>query len=96
MIGGMAIPDIYTGDIFRFADLCIDAGFFAGFRGKHYVLLLVWENTERCVIRRAMANAVLPRPCRVWICKGRLRRLLGDSHCLPADLSSGVLPPYIV
>ncbi|MBA7709158.1 hypothetical protein ES703_118070 [subsurface metagenome] len=91
----MTGPDIYSAVIFRLADLCIEAGFFPGLDDKRYVLLLVFEGTSRCEIRRADVDCLLPRPCRVWLAKGRSLFLLGDSHSLPADLSCGVSPPYI-
>lgn len=91
----MAGPDIFTSDIFRLADLCIEAGFFPGLEDWRYVLLLRFEGGPRVEIRRAHVNCLLPGPCRVWLAKGGRRFLLGDSHSLPADLSSGVRPPYI-
>lgn len=91
----MAGPDIYTADIFRFADLCIEAGCFPGLDDKHYVLLLNFEGTPRCEIRRAYVSFRLPGPCRVWLAKGSSRFLLGDSHICPADLSEGVRPPFL-
>lgn len=91
----MAALDIYTRDIFGFADLCIEAGFFPRLDDGHYVLLLSFEGMERCEIRRADGDCLLPSPCRVWLVKGRSLFLLGDSHSLPADLSGGVGPPYV-
>ena len=91
----MTRSGIYTSDIFRFADLCIAAGCFPGLDDKHYILLLGFEGVPRCEIRRAYVDCCLPGPCRVSLAKGSSRFLLGDSHCLPADLSSGVRPPYI-
>jgi len=91
----MAGPDNSTGFIFAFADACIDRGYFPGFQTKHYVLLLVWDGKEKCIVLREMVSAVLPMPCRVWLCKGRLRRLLGDSLSLPAVPPDDVLPPYL-
>lgn len=91
----MTGPDIYTADIFRLANLCIESGFFPGLEDGHYVLWLVFEGGKSCEIRRVHVNFVLPRPCRVWCMKGKKRYLLGDSHSLPADLSSGVRPPYV-
>ena len=92
--GIMAGPDIFTADIFRLADLCIQEGLFPGFEDWRYVLLLRFEGGARCEVRRAGVNAVLPMPCRVWIAKGGKRLLLGDSHSLPGDLSDGVCPPF--
>lgn len=91
----MTALDIHTRDIFRFADVCIEAGFFPSLDDGHYVLLLSFEGMERCEIRRAYEGCVLPGPCRVWLAKGKSLFLLGDSHSLPADLSCGVGPPYI-
>lgn len=91
----MTGPDIYTKDIFFLADACIEAGCFLGLEDRHFVLFLVFGRTERCEIRRAYVSFRLPRPCRVWVCKGKLRYLLGDSHVLPLDLSDGVRPPFL-
>jgi len=87
-------PGIYTDDIFRLVDLCIDAGWFSPLSDKIYVLLLIWDGDNRCRVHRRQVTAVLPTPCRVWLVKGRTRYLLGDSDALPADLSAGVWPPY--
>lgn len=95
-----------TGEIFSFGDLCIGAGHFPGLEDRRYALLLVFAPGKssptfsqdvfyRCEIRRDMVSALLPRPCRVWVVKGSVRHLLGDSDLLPVDLSSGVGPPYI-
>lgn len=94
-MGSMAGPDIFTGDIFAFADLCINAGFFGALGDKHYVLLLRFWPKKGCEVRRADLNFPLPSPCRVWLAKGQRRFLLGDSHSLPADLSAGVAPPFL-
>ena len=91
----MAGPDIYTKELFALADMCISAGYFPGLEDWRYVLLLRYLDGPRCEIRRAMVNCRLPMPCRVWLCKGRKRFLLGDSHCLPGDLADGVRPPFI-
>ncbi|MBA7656941.1 hypothetical protein ES703_64870 [subsurface metagenome] len=91
----MTGPDIHSADIFRFADLCIEAGFFPGLEDGHYVLLLKFEGLERCEIRRAYCNFLLPRPGRVWLAKGKKRFLLGDSHICPVDLSAGCRPPFL-
>lgn len=91
----MTGPDIYTSDIFRLADLCIQGGLVPGFEDWRYVLLLRFEGGPRCEIRRAHVNCLLPGPCRVWLAKGKRRFLLGDSHSLPGDLPPGVSPPYI-
>ena len=91
----MARPDIFTADIFRLADLCIEAGFCPGLEEKHYVLVLYPEWGFSAVVRRAELNFPLPRPCRVWLVRGKVRLLLGDSASLPADLSAGVGPPFV-
>jgi len=91
----MTGPDIYTSSIFRLVDLCIQDGLFPGVEDWRYVLLLKYEGGPLCEIRRAHVDCRLPGPCRVWLAKGSRRFLLGDSHSLPADLSSGVRPPYI-
>jgi len=90
----MTAPDIFTADIFRLADLCIEEGCFPGFEDGHYVLLLQFWPKKTCEIRRSMVNFPLPYPCRVWLAKGKIRFFLGDSHVLPADLSAGVRPPF--
>ena len=91
----MTRPDIFTSSIFAFADLCIEAGFFPALADKHYVLILRFWPRKGCEIRRAQIDFLLPSPCRVWLAKGTVRLLLGDSHSLPADLSAGVPPPFL-
>lgn len=91
----MTGPDIYTSDIFRFADLCIEAGFFPGLEDGRYVLLLRFSGGFRADAHRGDDRCRLPSPCRVWLVKGGRICLLGDSHSLPGDLSCGVRPPYI-
>lgn len=86
---------IYTADIFRLADALIEAGYFPGLEDRKYCLILRDTGTECWTIRRKQASCVLPKPFRVWIVKGRTQCLLGDSGSLPADLSSGVSPPYL-
>jgi hypothetical protein len=86
---------VKTEDIFRFVDLCIQEGYFPEINDFHYALLLVWGDGSKCEIRRAMVSVLLPTPCRVWLVKGRIIHLLGESFLLPLDLSSGVGPPYI-
>lgn len=90
----MARPGIYTADIFRVADGLIEAGYFPGLSDKQYILLLIWDGGYRCEVHRKQVSAILPTSCRVWLVKGRTRYLLGESSCLPADLSEGVGPPY--
>ncbi|MBA7690477.1 hypothetical protein ES703_99005 [subsurface metagenome] len=84
-----------SADIFRIADLCIEAGYFPGLEDGWYALRLVFEGDFGAVIHRRQVNCVLPRPCRIWLVKGRICRLLGDTASLPADLSAGVWPPFI-
>ena len=91
----MAGPDIFTGSIFALADLCIEAGFFPGLADGRYVLLLRFWPGKKCEIHRAQLSFPLPSPCRVWLAKGNKAFLLGDSHSLPADLSAGVMPPFL-
>jgi len=86
---------IYTADIFRFGDLCIEAGYFPGLEDRVYVLLLVWTGANTVKIHREQVSCVLPTPCRCWLVKGRIRHLLGYSDSLPADLSAGVSPPFL-
>lgn len=80
--------------IFTLADLCIEAGFFPALSGKSYVLGLVMATTKRAIIHRKEVSFRLHCPCRVWLMSGKINQLLGDSHALPADLSSGVRPPW--
>ena len=93
--GIMTRSDIFTADIFRLADLCIEAGFFPGLEDGQYVLLLRFEGGFRADAHRGDDRCLLPSPCRVWLVKGPRICLLGDSASLPADLSAGVRPPYI-
>ena len=83
-----------TQDIWDVADACIEAGFFPGLVGKRYVLGLRMPGSRRAVIHREHVFFRLHLPCRVWLLSGKIRVLLGDSHALPGDLSSGVRPPY--
>ena len=87
-------PVIYTADIFKVADLCIEAGYFPGLEDRRYILLLRWLTGPSCEIHRKQVSCVLPLTCRVWLVKGTYRYLLGDSDALPADLSDGVSPPF--
>lgn len=91
----MTRSGIYSSDIFKVADACIEMGCFPRFEDKHYVLLLSVEGMPSCEVRRAHVDFLLPGPCRIWLAKGARRFLLGDSHSLPADLSCGVRPPYV-
>lgn len=86
---------IYTADIFRLADLLIEAGYFPKLEGKVYCLILRETGTECWTIHRRQASCVLPKSYRVWLVKGRTQCLLGDSDALPADLSAGVSPPFL-
>lgn len=83
-----------TKDIFELADLCIEAGFFPKLSGQGYVLGLEVPNCGRAIIHRAEVSFRLHIPCRVWLMSGKVCLLLGDSHALPADLSSGIRPPW--
>lgn len=83
-----------TQDIWDIADLCIEAGFFPGLVGQRFVLGLEVPGTGRAILHRAEISFRLHCPCRVWLMSGRRSFLLGDSHALPGDLSSGVRPPY--
>lgn len=83
-----------TADIFRLADLCIEAGYFPALSGKCYVLGLEVSVTNRAIIHRKEVSFLLGIPCRVWLMSGSVTILLGDSHALPADLSSGTRPPW--
>jgi len=83
-----------TQDIWDIADACIEAGLFPGLVGQRFVLGLEIRGAERAIIHRADVSFRLFLPCRVWLMSGRRCFLLGDSHALPGDLSSGVRPPY--
>lgn len=86
---------IFSYDIWAFADICVEAGLCRGFEDKHYILLMMFHPRKRAEIRRGHVNFLLPSPCRVWLCKGKKRFFLGDSHALPVDLSAGVSPPFL-
>ena len=86
---------MFTSDIFRLADLCIDAGYYPGLEDLRYIVLLRSSGRDRAEIRRADPDEALPSPCRVWLVKGPLCKLLGDSAALPADLSAEVRPPFL-
>ena len=83
-----------TSDIWRLADLCIEAGYFPRLTGRRFVLGLEVPGARRAILHREQVPFRLRCPCRVWLLSGRIRVLLGDSHALPGDLSSGVRPPY--
>ncbi len=83
-----------TQDIWDLADGCIEAGFFPRLAGQRFVLGLEVPGTERAIVHRVEVSFRLFLPCRVWLMSGRKCFLLGDSHALPGDLSSGVRPPY--
>lgn len=80
--------------LWKLADLCIEAGYFPGLVGQRFVLGLERPGTERAIIHRGHVSFRLWTPCRVWLLSGRIRVLLGDSHALPGDLSSGIRPPW--
>ncbi len=83
-----------TEEIWLLADACIESGFFPLLAGRRFVLGLVIPGTERAIIRREDVSFRIGFPCRVWLLSGKIRFLLGDSHALPGDLSSGVRPPW--
>ncbi len=85
---------MYTKEIFDLADLCIEAGYYPSLTGQRFVLGLDRLGCRRAIIHRGDLWFRLSFPCRVWLLSGRERFLLGDSHALPGDLSSGVRPPY--
>jgi len=83
-----------TQQIWDLADACIEAGYLPGLAGRRFVLGLEIPGTERAVIHRKEVSFRIGFPCRVWLLSGKIRFLLGDSHALPGDLSSGVRPPW--
>ncbi len=83
-----------TDFIWKLADSCIEAGFFPGLVGQRFILGLDVPGTGRAILRREEISFRLFSPCRVWLMSGRMCFLLGDSHALPGDLSSGVRPPW--
>lgn len=83
-----------TEQIWDLVDLCIEAGFFPLLVGRKFVLGLEFQGVGRAIIHRTEISFRLFHPCRVWLMSGRKCFLLGDSHALPGDLSSGVRPPY--
>lgn len=88
-------PGMFTEYIFKVADSCVESGCFPGLEDQRYALLLIFGVDSRAEIHRADVNCALPAPCRVWIVKGRLRYLLGDSASLPGDVPCAVRPPYV-
>ena len=87
-------PDMSTQEIWELADSCIEAGFFPRLAGRRFVLGLEIPGTGRAVLHRDHVSFRLHCPCRVWLMSGGICFLLGDSHALPGDLTSGVRPPY--
>lgn len=83
-----------TDFIWKLADSCIEAGYFPEFVGRKFVLGMEIQGCGRAIIHREQVSFRLFTPCRVWMMSGRIRVLLGDSHALPGDLSSGVRPPW--
>ena len=83
-----------TKDIWDLADACVEAGFFPALAGERFVLGLEVPGGERAILHRAEVWFRLFIPCRVWLMSGRKCYLLGDSHALPGDLSSGTRPPW--
>ena len=87
-------PDMTTEQIWALADSCIEAGFCPVRAGRRFVLGLEIPGAERAIIHRKEVSFRVGFPCRVWLLSGKIRFLLGDSHALPGDLSSGVRPPW--
>ncbi len=83
-----------TQDIWDIADACIESGFFPLLVGRRFVLGLEIPGTERAIIHRKEVSFRIGFPCRVWLLSGKICFLLGDSHALPGDLSSGTRPPW--
>lgn len=83
-----------TEHLWYLADACIEAGYFPGLVGQRFVLGMEVRGTGRAIIHRNHVAFRLHCPCRVWLMSGKIRVLLGDSHALPGDLSSGVRPPW--
>ena len=86
---------IYTADIFKLADLLIEAGYYPELEDRRYILVLRSTGSECWTIRREQVSCSLPKHYRVWLVKGKVQHLLGESDALPADLSAGVSPPYL-
>ncbi len=87
-------PDMKSTDLFALVDLCIEAGFYPLLAGRRYVLGLQVQPAVRAILHREHECVTLASPCRVWVMRGDLCYLLGDSHALPGDLSSGTRPPW--
>jgi len=85
---------MYTSDIWKLADLCIETGFFSSLAGRRFVLGLDVPGTGRGIIHRSDVDFRLHGPCRVWLLSGKKHVLLGDSSALPGDLADGVRPPF--
>lgn len=85
---------MYSMDLFVLVDSCIEAGYFPRLVGRRFVLGLEVQGTGRAILHRDHDNFRFHFPCRVWVMSGKIRVLLGDSHALPGDLSSGVRPPW--
>lgn len=83
-----------SAEIFGLADACIEAGFLPLLVGRQFVLGMDVQGSGRSIIHRSDVSFLVSFPCRVWILSGTIRVLLGDSHALPADLSSGIRPPW--
>lgn len=83
-----------TSHLWHLADACIEAGYFPQLVGRRFVLGLEVPGRRRAIVHRAEAPFWLYCPCRVWLLSGSAHVLLGDSHALPGDLSSGVRPPW--
>ncbi len=83
-----------TDFLWELADSCIEAGFFPGLVGQRYVLGLERLGYRRVIVHRENSSFRLTFPYRVWLLRGMDHFLLGDSHALPGDLSSGVRPPW--
>lgn len=83
-----------TYELFGIADACIEAGCFPSLVGRRFVLGMDVQGSGRAIIHRADVSFPLLCPCRVWLMCGKIRFLLGDSHAIPTDLTSGVRPPW--
>jgi len=85
---------MYSMDLFVLVDSCIEVGFYPLLAGQRFVLGLEVPGTGRAILHRDHECFQLACPCRVWVMSGKLCYLLGDSHALPGDLSSGIRPPW--
>ncbi len=81
-------------DIFRLADLCIEAGCYPDLVDRRYILIMQIDGLKVQRIHRKQVTFRLWVPCRVWLMSGSVRVLLGDSDALPVDLAEGVRPPW--